>query len=245
MARHQWRDAQGRIRFTYFDAKEDLPNPAAFDTPGVVTIPKGYGEVSGKLVIPSMFNPTPWKIIQPVNDVPLPDGFEDIFGPKPNSNNFHGNGYPQNFYKAKTIWANDLRTYVGPGMPTDADKYPIEAAEARVADLGLGSPAYYENSGYPGVDGTTVRFHVRFPDSQDPSFQYSFKGFMQYPDVMVVKYWLLLTRAGVLIDPKLLKKVPIVPPALFQAQGLIRKAQADMDAAIKEAALKIEGVTVG
>ena len=98
----------GARMFTY-DTAEEIPghNPARVASGQIVQIP-ARETGGGRWMVVSPFNPTPW--VAPAAVVPLPEGFQAIFGPKPDPNNFHGQGYPKNYQAAKVTWETNLTT---------------------------------------------------------------------------------------------------------------------------------------
>ena len=146
----------------------------------------------------------------------LPDGFEAIFGPRPHSSQFRGGNAARDFQVATVTWENNLRTYVGPGMPDDADSAKVETANNEAVKYEMGEPAYYENNN--GVK-------VRFPDSQDPDSEAPFDGFVNIgTGQIIVSYQNRLTNQGIIIPAN--KMHPMAPPVLLKRQDELREAAA-------------------
>ena len=202
----------GAKLFTY-DTAEEIPgySPHRLTTGQIVRIPAGETG-GGRWMVVSPFNLEPWGPVAAV--APLPDGFEAIFGPKPNSNNYHGAGYPKNYQQALATWETDLRTYVDDSMPPHSDPAKVAAARSEAIQYEMGEPAYYQN---------THGYQVRFPESQAENFQASAQTFINYgAGQIIVAYQNKITNMGIVIDdPPGLH--PMAPPVLAQRQNDLRK----------------------
>ena len=184
--------------------------PAGFSTPEI-------GSLEGKWWRVTPFNATPWAVLGPPAPPPvLPEGFEAIFGPRPHSSQFRGGNASKNFRVATVTWENNLRTYVGPGMPDDANSAKVEAANNEAVKFDMGEPAYYENNN---------GHKVRFPDSQEPDFEAPFDGFVNTgTGQIIVSYQNRLTNEGIVIPAD--KMHPMAPPVLLKRQDDLREAAA-------------------
>ena len=207
------------IAFVFDDVPDMLkkpPGPGPFEQ-----VPAGFatseiGSREGKWWRVTPFNPTPWAVLSPPPPPVLPDGFEAIFGPRPHSSQFRGGNAARDFQVATVTWENNLRTYVGPGMPDDADSAKVEAANNEAVKYEMGEPAYYENNN---------GFKVRFPDSQDPDFEAPFDGFVNIgTGQIIVSYQNRLTNQGIIIPAN--KMHPMAPPVLLKRQDELREAAA-------------------
>ena len=207
------------IAFVFDDVPDMLkkpPGPGPFEQ-----VPAGFataeiGSLEGKWWRVTPFNPTPWAVLSPPPPPVLPDGFEAIFGPRPHSSQFRGGNAARDFQVATVTWENNLRTYVGAGMPDDADSAKVEAANNEAVKYEMGEPAYYENNN---------GFKVRFPDSQDPDFEAPFDGFVNIgTGQIIVSYQNRLTNQGIIIPAN--KMHPMAPPVLLKRQDELREAAA-------------------
>ncbi|KKL61545.1 hypothetical protein LCGC14_2194170, partial [marine sediment metagenome] len=143
--RHIWHDPQGRPRLTYFDAREDLPHPYNLGMPGVKTVPPGFGEVSGKLVIVNNpMNQAPWRIVRPPPPPEMmDDGFLELFGPPPESEDFRGAEIPSlAFRKARILYEQDRRHFKSSGPPEWATPANIFNSNTVFADWNMVEPLY-------------------------------------------------------------------------------------------------------
>ena len=117
---------------------------------------------------------------------------------------------------ATVTWENNLKTYVGPGMPDNADPAKVEAANNEAVKYDMGEPAYYENN--HGVK-------VRFPDSQEPHFEAPFDGLVNTATgQIIVNYQNRLTNDGIVIPAN--KMHPLAPPVLLKRQDELREEAA-------------------
>jgi len=173
------------------DMQKKPPGPGPF-----VQVPAGFvtaeiGSLEGLWWRVSPFNATPWAVLAPVEAVPLPDGFEAIFGPRPHSSQFRGGNAANDFQIATVTWESNLNSYVSASMPANADAARMNAANDEAVKYDMGEPAYYENK---------YGFRVRFPDSQDPDFEATFDGFVISGTGQIISaYQNRLTNAEVLI----------------------------------------------
>ena len=198
------------------DMQKKPPGPGPF-----VQVPAGFataeiGSLEGQWWRVTPFNATPWAVLSPPPPPVLPDGFEAIFGPRPHSSQFRGGNAARDFQVATVTWENNLRTYVGPGMPDDANAAKVEAANNEAEKYDMGDPAYYQNNN---------GFKVRFPDSQDPDFEAPFEGFVNIgTGQIIVSYQNRLTNQGIIIPAN--KMHPMAPPVLLKRQDELREAAA-------------------
>ena len=138
----------------------------------------------------------------------LPDGFEVIFGPRPKPSDFTGYRRNRKWRAGVVTWENAKRTFKGLGMPEGPNAQTINDANASAEFFEMGVPAYYENN---------YGFQVRFPDSQDSSFQTTFEAFTGAAHGhVIVSYQWGLTVDGIPIDAN--KIHPFAPPRLKLAQ---------------------------
>lgn len=203
----------GAKMFTY-DTADEIPgySPVRVATGQIVQIPDG--DAAGRWMVVSPFNPKPWAAA--ATAAPLPDGFEAIFGPKPNPNSFHGPEYPTNYQRAVATWETDRRTYVGPNMPPNSDDAKVAAARSAAIKYEMGEPAYYEN---------THGFQVRFPESQAENFQANAVTFINHgTGQIIVIYQDKITNMGIVIPAELMHSM--APQALTQKQIALRSAAA-------------------
>jgi len=201
--------------FTY-DTAEEIPgyNPARVTSGQFVKIPD-WATGGGRWMVVSPVNQTPWDEV-PVHV--LPDGFERIFGPRPNSNNFHGKGYPRNFQVAVVTWETDLRTYIGNFLPpVDVSTEQLAALHAEAIRYEMGEPAYYQNK---------YGYQVRFPESQAENFQANAEAWLGTGcGQIIVGYQNKITNMGIIIPEELMH--PMAPPVLRQRQDKLRAAEAE------------------
>ena len=205
----------GAKLYTY-DTAEEIPgySPHRINTGQIVQIPAG-GTGGGRWMVVSPFNLQPW---DPVAEVaPLPAGFEAIIGPKPNSNSYHGAGYPKNYQQALVTWETNLKTYVDGSLPPGSNDAKVAAARSEAIKYEMGEPAYYQN---------THGHQVRFPESQAENFQANGVTFINTgTGQIIVNYQNKITNMGIVInDPPGLHT--LAPPELARRQNDLRKAEA-------------------
>lgn len=136
---------------------------------------KAPGKYGGLWWQMSPFNQEPWHVVDGTKTDPLPPGFVEIFGPKPNPNAYDqtSDGWRDKYRMDLNTWSTDLNTFVGYGLPDGTDGLAVDAAEDIVSawirtpkDVnGFTAPAephYYTNDHGP---------QVRFPTSQVTTFQ--------------------------------------------------------------------------
>ena len=112
MARHEYKSDSGATIFVAYDGIEDmsLMGQHLFGTSRVQAIPEGFGEWTGRWIIMTMFNKTPWAIIKPKEVNPIPDyqTFLDVFGDRPTGQTFEDRLAKQNYADRLDDWGGLL-----------------------------------------------------------------------------------------------------------------------------------------
>ncbi len=192
------------------DIQKKPPGPGPFErVPSEQFSTPEIGSLKGKWWRVTPFNSAPWAVLSPPPPEVLPVGFEKIFGSRPHSSNFHGELQSKDFRVATVTWENNLKTYVGPNIPDDADPVKMGLAAVESVKYEMGEPAYYENNN---------GYKVRFPDSQEPNFEAPFDGFVNTgTGQIIVLYQNRLTNDGIII--------PVDKMHPMGAQGELGKRQ--------------------
>lgn len=164
-------------------------------------------EFGGRWYAVSPFNREPWlndTTVVPVNPVTLPDGFRDIFGPRPQLSTFTAMPNPiQAWQVAKTKWEQELDLFVAPGWPEWATETQIDNVEALASNWNMGVPMPYENR-----KGDRVRF-VSGPLPFDVDAQ----DLLEEAHFIIAKFQIKLIQAG--LEDEIWERHPFVPPYLF------------------------------
>jgi hypothetical protein len=145
----------------------------------------------------------PWLRLEQVRESPteeaLPEGFADIFGPRPTRNAF-----PDyfDFRLGKMEWEHDLKFFKQAGIPPGLDETQLQTAKEAFVEWGLGEPVFYE-----GRHG----WRARFPDSEVRGFEMSPTTAVQAPHIVIAKYQIRLIQQG--DTPQ--KPHPWLPPQIL------------------------------
>ena len=207
--RHIWHDPQGRPRFPYFDAREDLPHPYNLGMPAVKTVPPGFGEVSGKLVIVNNpMNQAPWRIVQPPPPPEyLDDGFLELFGPPPESEDFRGDANRSLAFRlARIEYEQARRHYKTSGPPEWATPADIINSNAVFEEWGMQEPLYYT-----GRYGAMAKWD---------GFESSALNALRFTHHVISMFQIKVIRNGGAIE----KRHPWVPPTLGPKEAALGDA---------------------
>lgn len=130
-----------------------------------------------------------WVTEAPKKQPKLPAGFEEIFGPRPNSNDFHGAPNPARaFQDAVNLWEQDLKHFKQAGRPEWVSGNQFDEAAAIFAAWGLGPLKLYEGR---------YGWMARFPGSKIKNFETSVWEAINYPHLVVPRYQMQLAGNGV------------------------------------------------
>lgn len=179
-------------------------------------------EHGGEWWLVNPFNPRPW--LKPKPKETLPEGFEELFGPRPEWKNFRAIGatYRQ-FQVAVVEWEQELRFFKGAGRPEWVTRVQLEDVATVYRDWNLGQPTFYE---------TNTGWMARFLDSQIRDFDVAAHQAVRYPHHTVAHYQVdLFLNHG--ITPE--KWHPYVPPAVFLEGDAARR---EIERRMKEASKK-------
>lgn len=135
----------------------------------------------------------------------LPQGFLEIFGPRPQASNYRGRGGHAAFQIAVADWERDLKYFKGAGIPGGFSGKQMEDA-ARVFEFwGLGAPKVYEGR---------YGWRARYPESQIPEFESGVRSAFETTHLVVAKYQLALLERGIVPNVR----HPFVPPHVWPQQ---------------------------
>jgi len=104
--------------------------------------------------------PEPWKqAVAPTVGLTLPSGFEDIFGPRPQGEDFRDEINPSRAFRVATVtWQQDLKYFKQAGAPEWLDDETLELIEDTTELWDMGVPYLYE-----GRYGWMARFPEAAP----------------------------------------------------------------------------------
>jgi len=201
MARHAWRDSEGRTRFTYYDTAADLP-VRIVGTPAVKVIPDEYGDLAGKLVIvTNPMNQAPWRIVKPIFTKAGPESFTRIFGDPPVSEDFRDAPNPSKAFRvARVQYAQAQKTFAEGGYPEWATPQQINLSDDLFESWDIDPPLYYRNLLY----GWMAHFD---------GFESSALNALTFTHHVISGYQIKLINNGVEVE----KRHPWVPPTLGPA----------------------------
>jgi hypothetical protein len=146
-------------------------------------------------------SPTPWLTqSKPTEESPLPEGFLELFGPRPRGEQFRVTPNPVQYFRlALAKWEQDLKYFQRTGVPEWATEEAIEAATQVFESWEMGRPRFYE-----GRYGWSVRFR----DSQLPEFEAAARAAVETSHLVVAQYQMALLDEG--RQPS--RRHPFVPP---------------------------------
>ena len=146
---------------------------------------------------------TPWLTqSKPPKKEILPAGFEEVYGPRPQAQDFRGKGYPGNFQVALADWERNLKNFKGGGPPPWASEQAVIDATRVCEAWGLGKPRFFE-----GRYGWSAMFvAAEIPDFDAPAQQV-----IESTHLLVAQYQLALLAAGIVPE----KRHPFVPPDMW------------------------------
>lgn len=144
----------------------------------------------------------PWANEEPEPQT-LPDGFELLFGPRPEIDDFGPvNDGGAAYRQALNIWQQHLSTFKQVGTPPWADEGKMAAAAQTYEAWKLGKPVFYEGR---------YGWLARFPESRVPRKDFSAYNAVELPQLTVAAYQMaVLAAGGEVAEPH-----PFVPPQLF------------------------------
>jgi len=133
----------------------------------------------------------------------LPEGFEEIFGPRPESSDFHQLSNPSLMFRiARTQWEQDLRHFKQAGAPEWASTEELSDSEAAFQRWGMGAPKHYEGR---------YGWMTRFPESEIADFEAAAWTAIQVSHLTIAQYQLRLVDRDIV--PR--EKHPFVPPHVW------------------------------
>lgn len=93
-----------------------------------------------------------------------PEGFESVFGPRPNPNDFHDADNPSLAYRvAITSWNDAKKNFKGTAdLPPDRSESEVQLAIDTYKAWGMGTPKFYEGR---------YGWFARFVESEIPDFE--------------------------------------------------------------------------
>lgn len=177
------------------------------DVPGHWKHPEGPyrqapGEYGGEWWLVNPFtSPTPWLTRSKASrQERLPDGFEGLFGPRPEASRFRDTPNPSLYFRiAVTKWEQDLGHFRRAGTPEWLDEQSLRTAAQVFESWEMGRPQFYEGR---------YGWSARFPGSSLPEFEAAARAAIEATHLVVAQYQMALLDAG--ITPS--KKHPFVPP---------------------------------
>lgn len=135
----------------------------------------------------------------------LPEGFVEIFGRRPKSQDFHDFPNPsQAFRVAVVTWEQDKKFFKRAGLPdwAEEDMQLVRNARAVFDAWGMGNPAFYEGR---------YGWMVRFPQSQIRDYQSTAWGALNATHLVIAGYQVRLINEGIIPADR----HPFVPPWFF------------------------------
>ena len=184
----------------------DVPDFAKAPIGPYVQAPAEYG---GEWWQVNPFNWEPWRILDApppeAEPTPLPEGFEQLFGPRPLVEDFGRNYWTHQV--ALIDWEQSLKYFQGVGIPEGFDSVRLEEVTKDFREWGLGEPVFYE-----GRNG----WRARFPDSQNPGYETKPHTLLIAPHVNIAAYQISLLKKG--ITPATIH--PFIPPRAFDLFGI-------------------------
>jgi hypothetical protein len=155
---------------------------------------------------------TPWLTqSQLVLEQPLPEGFEEIFGPRPKASDYSGPQSAGIYFQAVLVdWQQNLRFFKRAGVPEWASEESITLAGDTFASWGMGRPRYYEGR---------YGWSARFIDSEIPEFESGARAALQNTHLLVAQYQLALLDRGIVPE----RRHPFVPPHVWPKESAVEK----------------------
>lgn len=152
-------------------------------------------------------NNSPWERFAPQPEPgPLPEGFVDIFGEKPEFAQFTNS---QAWTTARKHWEQNLRQFKGAGRPLWLSATAAVELDELYQAWGMGRPRFY---------GGEYGEMARWPDSQVQDFEDSAYSAANYPHHTIARYQADLAQSGVEIPDD--KRHPFVPGWVFANEGV-------------------------
>lgn len=150
---------------------------------------------------------TPWatQSQSPAQEA-LPAGFEEIFGKRPQSQDFHSTPNPSLYFRiARNQWEQDLRYFKRAGVPEPYTAQQVEAASMVFESWGMGKPRFYEGR---------YGWSARFPDSSIPEYETAARAALESTHLVIAQYQLALLERGEVPE----QKHPFVPPHVWPGE---------------------------
>ena len=150
----------------------------------------------------------PWRRFSP--PPALPDGFVELFGPRPLAHQFRGERY--GFQIAMAQWQNNLATYEGLSLPADLDVEQWDRSAANAEHYGYGEPVCFENN---------YGHQVGFPDSVWSDVRVTLEEFLLSEAWITNHQWRRTNDGEIIPVDEIHAKAP---PTLQHAQFELRRA---------------------
>ena len=152
--------------------------------------------------------PSPWLTqSRPANREPLPDGFEALFGARPQGADFRSTPNPSLFFRMALVqWEQDLRHFNRAGVPEWATAESMSTAEAVFRAWQMGAPRYYLGR---------YGWSARFPESPLPSFDADARTAIEGTHLMVARFQMAMVEDGKIPQ----RKHPFVPPHVWPQEN--------------------------
>ena len=133
----------------------------------------------------------------------LPEGYEEIFGPRPQAADFRGERNPSLMYRTAVVkWEQDLRYFKQAGTPEWADPRLVATAANLFEQWGMGTPRFYEGR---------YGWMARFPESEIRDYEASAWGALNASHLLVAQYQIRVVGRGAVPE----KRHPFVPPHVW------------------------------
>lgn len=146
----------------------------------------------------------PWLFEDRIRQVPsLPEGFLEIFGPRPTMALFQRTPNASFAYRSAVIaWEQDLRYFKRTGLPEWATPEEVAEAERVFLAWDIGRPRYYEGR---------YSWMARFVESQIKDYDVAVWAALHWTHGTIAHYQIALASQGILPA----KQHPLVPPHIW------------------------------
>ena len=146
-------------------------------------------EYGGEWWLVNPFNgPEPWLLMdrKPALAEVLPEGFEAIFGPRPQKTGYQ----TRRAWKHDVIvWERDKKNFKQAGQPPWASKKELRLAAEVLDAWGMGAPSYYEHRNWGWM--------AMFLDSQVEEFSMNAHTTVYYTHLVIANYQVRLLQEGI------------------------------------------------
>jgi len=149
-------------------------------------------------------NNSPWERFAPKNqpeDAPLPDGFEAIFGKRPEFKDFTDRTA---WTTARNHWDQNLKQFKAAGLPLWLGQEQKAELDTLYQSWDMGKPHFY---------GGRYGEMVRWPNSEVQDFEQAAHFAAFYPHHVIAIYQAELAEHG--LEVPVGKRHPFVPPHVF------------------------------